>query len=191
MMKFCKKCLTDTEHNAENKCKYCERERVRKYRAENKERVLNAAAKRRSENREQGRSRTSRWRAANPEKKRAQCARWLLKNKDRARETHSAWQKANKEKCRIYMQNRRSRKRASGGNLSPGLADRLLKLQRGKCACGCRQPLGNDYHLDHIMPLALGGTNTDDNIQLLTAKCNKQKNAKHPVAFMQNRGFLL
>jgi 5-methylcytosine-specific restriction endonuclease McrA len=45
--------------------------------------------------------------------------------------------------------------------------------------------------MDHIIPLALGGTNTDDNIQLLRAKCNKQKGAKHPIDFMQQRGFLL
>lgn len=70
------------------------------------------------------------------------------------------------------------------------IAERLFKLQRGKCAC-CKQPLGDDYHMDHIMPLSLGGSNTDDNIQLLRAKCNQQKSAKHPVDFMQQRGFLI
>lgn len=45
--------------------------------------------------------------------------------------------------------------------------------------------------MDHIMPLALGGTNTDDNIQLLCPTCNRSKHAKHPVDFMQQRGFLL
>jgi 5-methylcytosine-specific restriction endonuclease McrA len=51
--------------------------------------------------------------------------------------------------------------------------------------------LGDNYHLDHIVPLAIGGTNTDDNIQLLRQKCNQQKSAKHPIDFMQSRGFLL
>ena len=54
-----------------------------------------------------------------------------------------------------------------------------------------KKPLGNDYHLDHINPLALGGSKTDEKIQLLRATCNLQKNAKHPVDFMQSRGFLL
>jgi 5-methylcytosine-specific restriction endonuclease McrA len=79
---------------------------------------------------------------------------------------------------------------ASGGKLSPDLAERLYELQGGKCAC-CGKPLGEKYHLDHIMPLALGGANTDDNMQLLTARCNIQKSAKHPIDFMQERGFLL
>ena len=38
---------------------------------------------------------------------------------------------------------------------------------------------------------ALGGLNADSNMQLLRAECNLQKSAKHPVDFMQSRGFLL
>ncbi len=36
-----------------------------------------------------------------------------------------------------------------------------------------------------------GGANIDGNIQLLTGLCNRQKHTKHPVDFMQERGFLL
>lgn len=86
--------------------------------------------------------------------------------------------------------NRRARKRSSGGVISPGLARKLFKLQSGKCAC-CGLSLGGDYHMDHIMPIAMGGPNEDRNIQLLRAACNIQKTAKHPVDFMQSRGFLL
>jgi 5-methylcytosine-specific restriction endonuclease McrA len=45
--------------------------------------------------------------------------------------------------------------------------------------------------MDHIVPLYLGGLNVDSNIQLLRAKCNLQKNKKHPVDFMRSKGFLL
>ena len=45
--------------------------------------------------------------------------------------------------------------------------------------------------LDHIVPLALGGLNKDENIQLLRAVCNLNKGRKNPIAFMQERGFLL
>jgi 5-methylcytosine-specific restriction endonuclease McrA len=45
--------------------------------------------------------------------------------------------------------------------------------------------------MDHIVPLISGGTNTDDNIQLMRSRCNQQKSAKHPIDFMQSRGFLL
>lgn len=64
------------------------------------------------------------------------------------------------------------------------------KFTNGKCPC-CKQPLGDEFHLDHVIPLALGGPNTDDNMQLLRKTCNLQKSAKHPVQYMQERGFLL
>jgi len=142
------------------------------------------------------------WRAANPEKVKAIYAKHIAKNPGRwiayraanpekTKAFYAAWAKANPEAVRIKSHNRRARKFKAGGKLSKGLAERLFKLQRGKCACGCKQPLGIDYHLDHRMPLALGGSNTDDNIQLLRAICNLQKNAKHPIEFMQQRGFLL
>ena len=99
-----------------------------------------------------------------------------------------AWQKLNPETVRLSKQNRRAKE--SGGRLSKGLAEKLIKLQSGKCIC-CGQPLGSDYHLDHINPLSRGGSNTDDNIQLLRKTCNLQKHAKDPIEFMQMRGFLL
>lgn len=89
-----------------------------------------------------------------------------------------------------WSHNRRARNLGVAGEISHQSIDRLYDLQRGKCPC-CGLPLGDNYHLDHIMPLALGGTNTDDNIQLLRQECNNQKRAKHPIDFMQRRGFLL
>lgn len=195
-MKTCQKCgaLFDTKD-----CLACARTRTRKYVAEHKEKA---------------KATTKKWRDANPEKVKAMNARALakrrLKNIEEVRakaRKYSAtsrqrypesgklrvaeWRKKHPESARIFHHNRLSRKRINGGVLSKDLAARLFKLQRGKCACGCGQELGSTYHLDHRMPIALGGTNTDDNMQLLTKRCNLQKHAKHPVEFMQERGFLL
>lgn len=156
-------------------CKACNNKSSAKWRAENPEKAKTAIAK---------------WRAANPEKVKAYAAKWRASNPEKLKAAYVEWCAANLEARRIHVENRRARKRAAGGKLSKGLAERLFKLQRGKCAC-CKQPLGDDYHLDHIMPLALGGTNTDENIQLLRATCNNQKHAKHPIDFMQQRGYLL
>lgn len=128
--------------------------------------------------------------AANKEKSKKSTAAWRAANSERHKSTYAAWSSANLEKRRLIEQNRRAKKRDSGGKLSIGLAERLFEMQRGKCAC-CGEPLGNNYHLDHIMPLALGGANTDNNIQLLRAKCNQAKYAKHPIDYMQSKGFLL
>lgn len=130
------------------------------------------------------------WRLANTERSRATVKAWRAANPEKALAIFTAWREANPEAKRVYEQNRRARKLANGGRLSRGLIGKLLKLQRGKCAC-CGEPLGKDYHMDHRMPLALGGENIDSNMQLLRATCNLSKSAKHPVEFMQSRGFLL
>lgn len=189
--KFCKKCNAETERYSDGKCKPCKRARMAARHAANKER-MNAISRAYYEaNRDARRAYNAAWRVANPEKERASGAAWRAANKERKSANGAAWYAANKGLFRIYNHNRRARKRESGGKLSPGLSAKLFKLQKGKCACGCKQPLGDNYHLDHIMPLALGGSNTNDNIQLLRQRCNNQKSAKHPVEFMQQRGFLL
>lgn len=124
---------------------------------------------------------------ANRERKSAYSTAYYAANKDKIKAGNAARPEANRIRCR----NRKASKREAGGKLSIDLASRLIKLQRGKCACGCGHQLGAKYHLDHIMPLALGGSNTDNNIQLLVATCNHKKHAKHPIDFMQQRGFLL
>lgn len=129
----------------------------------------------REKNREDRAQRTRDWRIAFPERAALAVKRWRL---------------ANPERRRILFQNRRARIKEVGGKLSKNLAQKLYTLQKGKCAC-CGLPLGRKFHMDHIMPLALGGANEDFNIQLLTGRCNSQKRAKHPADFMRQRGFLI
>lgn len=160
------------------------------------------------------------WRKANPDKSKASCATWVAQNYERKNASRIEWNKANPERVKanrlayreenaarikavsatwraanpggaiINLQNRRARLKKNVGTLSRGLREKLFLLQKGKCAC-CSKPLGGKYHMDHIMPLARGGTNTDENMQLLRAKCNLQKHAAHPIDFMRCRGFLL
>lgn len=191
-----------------------------KYRAANVVKVKAKNAAYRVINAQKARAVSAAWRAAYPEKAKTLAAVWrtvnaakeksrkaaryaanateekikkaarYAANPDAARATASAWAKANPAARRIHKQNRRARKADNGGVLTKNLSEKLFTLQKGKCAC-CKQPLGTKYQLDHIMPLALGGPNTDDNIQLLHQRCNGQKHAKHPIEFMQSRGFLL
>lgn len=190
IMKFCKKCNADTERRKDGKCKLCVCERQAKYRAANSERLRESKAKYRADNPEWSRAASAKQYAANPEKRRAASARYRAANPDKARDAWMKWHAANPEANRIVQQNRRARKRNNGGKLSPGLAAKLFKFQRGKCAC-CRVSLDDGSHLDHVIPLALDGPNEDWNMQLLCGPCNLSKGAKHPVEFMQSRGFLL
>lgn len=187
-MKFCKRCNTETERQKSGKCKPCVRAYTVAWRAANPERHKSHKAAWYVANANKIKARTASRLAANPVKRKAYDAAWRKANPKKSRAYSAAWAKANPESCRIKGHNRRALE--AGGKLSQGLAAKLLKLQRGLCPC-CKQPLGEDYHRDHIMPLALGGANEDWNIQLLRATCNNQKRAKHPIDFMQSRGFLL
>jgi len=169
-------------------------ERTKKYKADyyvknKKEIAAKLAAKHRADP-SVARTRVKAWAQKYPEKVKAYAKEYGLKNSKANSLRASLWGKANPDACRIKANNRRARKLQAGGRLSKGLGAKLFALQKGMCPC-CKQPLGDKYHLDHKMPLALGGSNTDDNMQLLRQRCNNQKYSKHPVDFMQSRGFLL
>lgn len=142
----------------------------------------------RSCHREDAKARSVAWRAANTTRSRNGVRTWRAANPEKAKKILDAWKKANPDMKRIYDQNRKAKKRSSG-KLSKGIVEKLFKQQSGRCAC-CGDNLGKDYHIDHIMPIALGGANVDSNVQLLKKRCNLQKNKKHPVDFMRERGFL-
>lgn len=158
------------------------------YRAANleKEKVRYAAC--RAANADKRRMAQAARRAADPERERAIKASWRAANPEKGKAYRQSAQEIDAR--RIRRHNREARKRDNGGTLSKGLSEKLFKLQKGRCAC-CGLSLGDGYHMDHIMPIALGGPNTDGNIQLLRQRCNNQKCAKHPIDFMQSRGFLL
>lgn len=160
------------------------------WRANNAEKMTATTIAWRKDHPEKIREYAAAWAERNPEKETARWAAKYAKDPEASKKKCAEWRKNNPGKTRVYMQNYKALKDASGEKLSVGLADKLFKLQGGKCPC-CGLPLGENYHMDHIIPLKLGGPNNDGNIQLLRQRCNNQKNAKHPIDFMQSLGFLL
>jgi len=166
-------------------------ERQRQYRAENRDKLDAKTAEWREANLERFRSYHKAYQLANRHKTIKRLKEWRAKNPERASNHNREWRAKNPGEHARHQQNRRARMEASGGKLSPGIYKRLMRMQRGKCAA-CKTNIKDiRAHMDHQMPLALGWTNTDSNIQLLCPSCNHAKHAKHPVDFMQERGFLL
>jgi len=181
--------ITAKKWYLENKERVLESQRVR--RIENPEKIKECWASWYQRNTEKHKKHNSEYRKENSEKCKSYNDLYRKNNTEKIKSTQKIWRLNNQDTRKIHEHNRRARKIANGGTLSKGLVERLYKLQKGKCAC-CGKPLGDDYHLDHIMPLALGGANEDWNIQLLRQRCNNQKCAKHPIDFMQKeRGLLL
>lgn len=100
------------------------------------------------------------------------------------------WRNANPEKNRAALAKRRSQKKNSNEHYTDVDVKNRLRWQQYKCAC-CKTDVSQSYHVDHIIPLAAGGTNDKLNIQILCPSCNLTKNAKDPISFMQSKGYLL
>lgn len=105
----------------------------------------------------------------------------------KARESVRKYRAKNPDKMREWSRKRKSLKI---GRLPRGTVNRLIRNQRGKCAI-CATLLNGAYHVDHIMPLHLGGSHEPKNLQILCPSCNVRKWAKDPIDYMQEIGRLL
>lgn len=117
-------------------------------------------------------------RAKTPAQRRAYQRLWYAKNKEKHARRKKRYREKNHAKVLMRERNKEKRRAGAPGSLSAGIVDRLMEQQNGLCVC-CQKPLA-EYHIDHIMPLALGGHNVDENVQLLLPECNMKKGAKHP-----------
>jgi 5-methylcytosine-specific restriction endonuclease McrA len=154
---------------------------------------------------EKSRARASAWQKNNPERRKEIRAKWIANNLEKMRAIRKAWKLANSDKVKderaAWMRShpetrarneevRRARKLDIGGSFTVTQIQALYKLQQECCAI-CSDKLNGKYHRDHIMPLALSGSNDISNIQLLCQPCNSKKGAKHPLEYANKLGKLL
>lgn len=105
------------------------------------------------------------------------------------KETSKKWIINNKHKISLYARKQKSIRRSLEGKFSiKEIMDMKIK-QRQKCAF-CFKSIKKKYHIDHIMPVKLGGQNYIWNIQLLCPTCNMRKGAKHPNDWAAENGRL-
>jgi 5-methylcytosine-specific restriction endonuclease McrA len=102
-------------------------------------------------------------------------------NKDRINAAIAAWAKANPAKRRNKERNREARERGAEGRYYLADVDAIFARQEGLCANPyCGAILGAGHHIDHVLPIVLGGSSWPHNIQLLCQPCNQAKGAMHP-----------
>ena len=116
--------------------------------------------------------------------------KWRLNNKDCIRKARLKWNKNNPEKCKIQKKNEKAKRRGAEGSFNKNDIEQILKQQKHKCAV-CKCCIKTKFHVDHIKPIARGGSNDRKNLQILCPPCNMKKGAKDPIDFMQGNGFLL
>lgn len=130
------------------------------------------------------------WREKNREFDRSRAAIWRKNNPELAASVTRAWRQKNKDKRLAAQNRRRARKKGGGGSYLPSDIREIFFAQKGRCAlCGVK--LSANQQIDHIVPLAKGGTSNRNNLQILCRPCNASKGAKDQIDFMQARGRLL
>lgn len=169
------------------------------------------------EQKEAERKRSRAWRQKNLARKRATNALWALRNPEkilesrarwlervgrteefrRSRRRSSAkWRMANLDRAKAVGRASDARRRAriarSNGSFTHSEVVALGERQRWRCAeQTCRVNIKGEFHCDHIVPLAKGGSNHIHNIQLLCPTCNRRKHAKDPLVWARQNGRLL
>ena len=130
------------------------------------------------------------WKEKNFDKLKVFHVEYARANRERIRANFDRWAKANKDKIRAWTNAGRARRRGAEGKYTAADISALFARQRGRCAY-CKASLKRGYHIDHIVPVVLGGSNWPANLQLACMQCNCSKGGKDPIVFAQQRGMLL
>ena len=115
------------------------------------------------------------WYRDNTARARASAKRWQAENPERYYARKLAWQKANPEK-RAESEGRR-RTRLRGGFVEP--VDPFAVAERDGWRCHiCGDTVARrDMSLDHLVPIARGGTHEMTNVRLAHLSCNVKRGA--------------
>lgn len=199
--KRCTKCgetklLSQMKQNrgqASSWCKACAAAGTRRYVAQHREEVLTKKREWHYTNRDRILMQKAEYRETRREELRAKARAYaadripLLVAKARARRQanpgpsrayHRAWNSAHPEVMRAIQQRRRTRERGNGGSFTAAEWEALVVQYGRRCLmCGKQEP-EIKLTIDHVIPIAQGGSNNVSNLQPLCSTCNKRKGAK-------------
>ena len=167
------------------------RARSRQYAKDNADAARLRAAKWREDNLERAIKSGREYYHRTINERRTKAAEYRERNRGELRAAYRKFYKENKERLSPQRRAAKARRRSAEGVVTAADIRELLLLQRNKCAI-CKTHLSaTGYHVDHIKPIARGGTNFRENLQILCPPCNLSKQAKDPIEYMQELGFLL
>jgi 5-methylcytosine-specific restriction endonuclease McrA len=115
---------------------------------------------------------------------------WMRQHPGKHAEYTGRWRKLNPDAASAVFHAYRARKRSAEGKYTAEDIRAIHVMQKGKCAY-CKSRLGGRYQVDHIRPLARGGSNLRTNLQLTCRSCNARKHAQDPIDYARQLGRLL
>lgn len=156
------------------------REWTRQYAVDNAEKIREYKQQHYVDNVEKERARRRRYYLENTEKVLERKQRYRAANAEKIREYKQQWRADNPEKERVSCSRRRAHIRAADGTHNAADIRLLLKTQKHNC-WWCGKPLDiSNYHVDHRVPLARGGSNAPENLCITCPTCNMRKHDKLP-----------
>jgi len=124
------------------------------------------------------------WVRNNREKVSANKKAWAEKNKESEVVRKAQWKKDNKEKVEADSAMRRLQRKNVESLMTKEDKDNWASLV--KIRDDATKLFGYAWHIDHIIPLSLGGTNKADNLQVVPATWNLIKNNKNSEEYWQS-----
>lgn len=154
-------------------CKQCSQKRVREWSLKNPERK-NAIRRRNYEE--------------NKERYLQISVEWNRTHRDKHVESNRKWRLKNPEKYLALARKHDLIKKdrlVNAGEIPTTEQIRELIIQSRKHCFWCDKIVKDkDLNIDHLYPLAKGGTNNINNLVVSCGLCNRRKHAKHPEQFM-------
>lgn len=151
-------------------CKACNRE----YRQTNRQKIA-----------EYQREYGNEYRTANSDRLAEYQHEYRLVNADKVQKYYRSPEYRMARKARLHQ--RRSLMRHNSGRYTAADIEAIKVGQTNKrgevCCWWCNEPM-QEWHIDHRIPLAKGGTNDARNLCLAHAKCNLSKGSKLPAEFI-------
>lgn len=152
----------------------------RRYRERNRERLNADRRALREKNLERERERCRQWHRDHPGVNAANTQAWRARNADHVREKNKQWYAANKEWSAASSAKRRALMRATA--TEPVNYLRVIAEHGMHChICGSAIQTRNHLNMDHVYPLARGGSHTYGNIRPSHRWCNQKKSSKLPA----------
>lgn len=190
--KACAECsekFTPT-HGSHKSCEGCRDKRVARMdaerRAANREKNIEYNREWRKANPEYHSEYNKRWRNENEGAYRAYYRQYRIDNLKKVRAAYAAWEaknpnygtlwaQRNPERSREITRRRRARLRAVPTfEVTERDIEKMFNRFSGRCAY-CKESLGENYHIDHVMPVSLGGSNGIGNLVPACPPCNVSK----------------
>jgi len=126
--------------------------------------------------------------AANPAKRKAWRKKWKKANPQKVLKTNAAWRRAHPEFDVVHDERRRARRAAVPNAFGARDLREAKEVSCGICAY-CLRPTKH-LTIDHVTPLARGGSHTPENIVMACRSCNSKKGARGVLSMVNQDSWL-